>query len=168
MDPGSVSARRNIQIPEENRFSYRDKSSLQLHRDRNILRSRKINSALPIPCNPREFISLFLRARPHIHTHLRYFSNTSASLSLSFLWSLFLPACRKKVWSLSCCFCLFVSPLAFISGGPFLFPIGSHSSLRHLPSSCPRLSLSSWRNKRKFRPRFIFIKELIFIRPPGG
>lgn len=95
MDPGSVSARRNIQIPEENRFSYRDKSSLQLHRDRNILRSRKINSALPIPCNPQEFISLFLRAHPHIHTHPRYFSNTSASLTLSFVRSLFLPACRK-------------------------------------------------------------------------
>lgn len=53
-------ARGNIQIPEENRFSYRDKSSLQLHRDRNILRSRKINSTLPIPCNPQEFISVFL------------------------------------------------------------------------------------------------------------
>lgn len=85
MDPGSVSARRNIQIPEENRFSYRDKSSLQLHRDRNILRSRKINSALPIPCNPQEFISMFLRARPHTHTHthIHDISPTRQPLSLS-------------------------------------------------------------------------------------
>ena len=58
--PVPFPARGNIQIPEENRFSYRDKSSLQLHRDRNILRSRKINSTVPIPCNPQEFISLFL------------------------------------------------------------------------------------------------------------
>lgn len=168
MDPGSVSARRNIQIPEENRFSYRDKSSLQLHRDRNILRSRKINSALPIPCNPQEFISLFLRARPHTHTHTSTIFLQHVSLSFSLLRLVSLSSRMQKVWSLSCCFCLFVSPLASISGGSFLFSIGSHSSLRHLPPSCPRLSLSSWRNKRKFWPRFIFIKELIFIRPPGG
>lgn len=56
----------------------RYKSSLQLHRDRDTPRIRKINSALPIPRNPREFIS-------QIHVYPRIFLHPYFSLSLSFV-----------------------------------------------------------------------------------